>query len=195
MDAEVRQRWDALRKMNEAAYIGLALPRYLVRQPYGKVSDPIEAFGFEEFEPAKAGTPSSHENYLWGNSSILCGYLLASWFQAESWGMPWSGAGEVGELPLFKFKDQDGESTVKPCGEAWLNDRAAAQLLSSGLIPVLSIRGRDAVRVSALTRAGLEELCTALASWLVPEVPPVGAAVPFTPELCERFRAAASRGA
>ena len=41
------------------------------------------------------------------------------------------------------------------------------------------------VRVSAATGQGLAELCAALARWLVPEAPPAGAAVPFTPRSCE----------
>jgi tRNA modification GTPase len=43
-----------------------------------------------------------------------------------------------------------------------------------------------AVAVSALTKEGLPELCQAIASWLVPEAPPAGAAVPFTPALCDQ---------
>jgi tRNA modification GTPase len=43
----------------------------------------------------------------------------------------------------------------------------------------------SAVRVSAQTGEGLADLCQALAQWLVPEPPPPGAAVPFTPPLCE----------
>jgi tRNA modification GTPase len=42
-----------------------------------------------------------------------------------------------------------------------------------------------AVRVSAVTGAGLADLCAALARRLVPEAPAPGVAVPFTPHLCE----------
>jgi tRNA modification GTPase len=47
-----------------------------------------------------------------------------------------------------------------------------------------------AMHVSALTGAGLAELCQALGRWLVPEPPPPGAAVPFTPALCARVEEA-----
>src|SRR5262249_18501205 len=47
-----------------------------------------------------------------------------------------------------------------------------------------------AVRVSARTGAGLAELCQALARWLVPDPPPPGAALPFTPALCSRIEEA-----
>jgi tRNA modification GTPase len=49
----------------------------------------------------------------------------------------------------------------------------------------------DAVKVSAATGQGLDELCAALARWLVPEAPPPGAAVPFTPRLCDAVEEAA----
>ena len=42
-----------------------------------------------------------------------------------------------------------------------------------------------AVRISARTGAGLGELGTRLERTLVPNPPPDGAAVPFTPELCD----------
>jgi tRNA modification GTPase len=44
-----------------------------------------------------------------------------------------------------------------------------------------------ALHVSAVTGAGLAELTQAISRRLVPEVPPAGAAVPFTPGLCERI--------
>jgi type VI secretion system protein ImpC len=58
------------------------------------------------------------------------------------------GSGEVGELPVHKFKE-NGETKVKPCAEAWLSERAAQSMLGKGLMPVLSIRGRDAMRLKA----------------------------------------------
>jgi tRNA modification GTPase len=45
----------------------------------------------------------------------------------------------------------------------------------------------DAVRVSARTGTGLDELCHALAQWLVPDSPPPGTAVPFTPAISDRI--------
>jgi tRNA modification GTPase len=44
-------------------------------------------------------------------------------------------------------------------------------------------RAGGAPRVSAATGEGLGELVAALGRWLVPEAPPPGAAVPFTPDL------------
>jgi tRNA modification GTPase len=51
----------------------------------------------------------------------------------------------------------------------------------------------NALRVSALTGEGIGELCSELSRWLVPEVPPAGAAVPFSPELCDAVAEALER--
>lgn len=134
---------EALRRTSDAAHLGLATPRFLLRQPYGKSSDPIDAFPFEEM----AATPV-HETYLWGNPAWLWGYLLADAFAAEGWAMDLDG-GEIGGLPVYKFA-REGESVVTPCAEAWLTDKAADVILSHGIVPVLSIRGRDAVRLVGL---------------------------------------------
>jgi type VI secretion system protein ImpC len=142
--ADVRAAWRALRELPAASYVGLALPRFLLRQPYGKDSEPIESFLFEELPG-----DHSHEAFLWGNSAILCGHLLAAAFQAEGWEMRTSGYGEVGDLPVYKFREE-GETKVKPCAEAWLSDRAAEAIFKQGLMPVLSVRGRDAARLAGL---------------------------------------------
>lgn len=135
------EKFESLRRMPEAAYLGLVTPRFLLRQPYGKSSDPIEAFPFEEM-PANP----DHESYLWGNPALLCGYLLAAAAADEVLAPEFQEGGEVGGLPLHKFTS-DGETQVKPCAEAWLNERAAEVILSHGIMPVLSIRGRDAVQL------------------------------------------------
>ena len=139
--ADVREAWQAVRKLPEASSLGLALPRFLLRQPYGKESDAIDTFPFEELP---ADLP--HESFLWGNPAILCGYLLAGAFQADGWQMRPSGYGEVGELPVYRFK-AEGETKVKPCAEAWVSERAGDVIMEMGLMPVLSIKGRDAVRL------------------------------------------------
>src|SRR5262249_47185840 len=51
-------------------------------------------------------------------------------------------------------------------------------------------QAEGAIRVSAQTGEGIPELCAALSRWLVPDVPPAGAAVPFTDSLCDGIEAA-----
>jgi type VI secretion system protein ImpC len=139
------EEFAALRRMPEAVHLGLALPRFLLRQPYGKGSDSIEAFPFEEMP-----TKPDHESYLWGNPAFLCGHLLAELFATQGSDLEVDGGGgEVGGLPIHTFTS-DGETQVKPCAEAWLNERAASAILKRGIMPVLSVRGRDAVQLLTL---------------------------------------------
>jgi type VI secretion system protein ImpC len=138
------KEFDALRQVSEAAHICLLMPRFLLRQPYGKNSDPIETFPFEEM-PAKP----EHQSYLWGNPAFLCARLLAEAFAADPSDLDSQEAGEVTGLPVHQFT-RDGETQVKPCAEAWLSDRAAEAILRQGIMPVMSVRGRDAVQILTL---------------------------------------------
>jgi type VI secretion system protein ImpC len=91
-----------------------------------------------------------HGSYLWGNPAFLCGQLLAELFAAQGSELEVDGGGgEVGGLPIHTFTS-DGETQVKPCAEAWLNERAADAILKRGIMPVLSVRGRDAVQLLTL---------------------------------------------
>jgi type VI secretion system protein ImpC len=142
MPADSRAAWAALRALPEATHLGLVFPRVLLRQPYGKGSDAVESFPFEELSGEAA-----HESFLWGGGAIVCGWLLAAAFRAEGWAFTASGSGELEELPVYKFT-QDGETVVKPCAEVWLTDRAGERILEHGLMPLLSIKGRGAVRLA-----------------------------------------------
>ena len=90
-----------------------------------------------------------HETYLWGNPALLCGYLVGNAAADGTLDNAFAEGGEVGGLPLHTFR-RDGETQVQPCAEAWLSERAAEAILSRGIMPVLSIRGRDAVQLLTL---------------------------------------------
>lgn len=123
--------WAALRQMPEARYLGLAAPRFLLRLPYGARTDPTEHFAFEEFTGAPA-----HEDYLWGNPSLLCLVLLES-------------PGMLTGLPLHVY-ERDGQTLLQPCAETLLPLTVAEAMLERGIMPVLALSDRDAVRVARL---------------------------------------------
>ena len=134
----------ALRRRPEANHLGLALPRFLLRHAYGIRSDPIETFPFEEFDPVP-----ERESHLWGNPAFLCGHLISQHFAESGWEFDAEQGGEISGLPIQQIVGEDGVDT-KPCAEAWLSETAEEAIRSRGIIPVLSIRGRDAVRISTL---------------------------------------------
>lgn len=133
------ESWHALRALPQAAWLGLAMPRFLLRLPYGKQTDPVERFAFEEMQP-----PPAHENYLWGNPALLCVLLLAQSFSEAGWDLRPGMHQEVDGLPLHVYK-RDGESVAKPCAEALLTEPAVERMLDLGVMPFVSPVGRDAV--------------------------------------------------
>jgi type VI secretion system protein ImpC len=135
--------WAELRRMDEARYVGLAAPRFLLRLPYGAETEPAERFEFEEFEE---GEPR-HADYLWGNPAFVCAQLLAEAFARSGWAMRSGEAKEIEGLPLHVYRSQ-GESRVKPCAEVSLTERAAERMMDRGVMPLVSYRDSDTVRVA-----------------------------------------------
>lgn len=139
-EEEVRA-WDALRRLPEAAYLGLAIPGFLLRLPYGRDTDEIEAFAFEEMpdEPV-------HEHYLWGNPAFACACLLAQSFSREGWDMTPGSVHDIDGLPIHSF-EVNGETGLKPCAEVLLSDKAVEAMIDKGIMPLASIKGTDAARL------------------------------------------------
>jgi type VI secretion system protein ImpC len=133
--------FEDLRQSLKARWIGLALPRFLLRLPYGAATVETENFAFEEM-PA---TPR-HEDYLWGHPALACALLLAQAFERDGWRMRPGQVSEIGGLPAHIYR-QDGESVLKPCAEVLLTEAAANLLLDRGLMPLASIKDTDRIRL------------------------------------------------
>jgi type VI secretion system protein ImpC len=129
--------WAEFRTSPGAGWVGLALPRFLLRLPYGEATSPIESFPFDEMPE------SEHEDYLWGNPAFLCVLLLAQAFESSGWDME-SIPRRVEGLPLH-IHYEDGEPAAKPCAEVLLSQSDAAYLLEAGVMPVISLKGQDTV--------------------------------------------------
>jgi type VI secretion system protein ImpC len=138
---ELAEAWLLVRQLPESAYVGLALPRFLLRLPYGKRTVRVEGFDFEE-QP----TPPRHGDYLWGCPSLAAALLLGQSFRRSGWSLRPGQTVELDGLPQHVY-EADDEPEVKPTAEAWLNDGCAGVILSEGLMPVLSVANRDAVQV------------------------------------------------
>ena len=140
-DENALASWRALRRSEAAPWIGLAAPRVLLRLPYGKDTDPIEAFAFEEF----AGSPA-HDELLWGCGSLAAALLIGRAFIARGWEMELGDEREIGDLPVYTFV-RDGERQMQACGEHFLTESKLHTLLTAGLIPIASRGDRSAVVV------------------------------------------------
>ncbi len=143
-EPEAEAAWRALRRAPAAASIGLALPRVLLRLPYGRRSDPVEAFAFEEL------SGDNHESFLWGNPAFACALLIAQSFQEDGWNLRPGVRLDLGDLPAHSYIDKDGEARLTPCAEVLLSQRAAEAILARGVMPLLSHRDLNAVRLLRL---------------------------------------------
>jgi type VI secretion system protein ImpC len=144
LPAEVSEIWDSLRQSPHALHVGLAAPRFILRQPHGKAGDPIETFAFEELP----GQPA-HEAFLWGHPGVLCASAAIDAIQSGDTGLLDFTGGEFGDLPVHQFTE-DGEKAVQPYAEAWLTDRAAERLVKHGVIPMVGAKNENVIRLNHL---------------------------------------------
>jgi type VI secretion system protein ImpC len=133
--------WEELRSHPAARYLGVALPRFLLRLPYGEDDDECERFSFEELS-----TPPRHEEYLWGSPALACATLLAQNFAASGWEMRPGTTRDLDGLP-HHIRPVDGEIEALPSAEVWLTENAAERMLDAGVMPLASLRDRNAARV------------------------------------------------
>jgi type VI secretion system protein ImpC len=165
----VTQSWEGLSALPEAGYLALTTPRFMLRNPYGKKSDPIDRFNFEEFTPQYG-----LNGMLWGNGSMLAGMLLGQTFTKQ--GLKKMSLGSilsVGDMPYYYLTDKDGDQVALPCTERLLNVRTASEAATAGFIPVLSILNRNEVKLGSFQSLTGSTLAGPWPSKVEPQLPPV----------------------
>jgi len=140
-ESTAQDSWKQIRSRPESASVALALPRFLLRLPYGRETSPLKSFEFEEFSELP-----SHNGYLWGNPAFAVALLLGQSFSEAGWEMRPGNLSQVANLPVHTYR-ADGDSQLKPCAEVLLTEEAVERILDRGLIPLISYKGRDSVRV------------------------------------------------
>ncbi len=144
------ESWSSLRDMPEAAYLGLAAPRFLLRWPYGPKTEPIDPFSFEEFT-----SQNGLRGMLWGNGAVLAGLLLAQTFSEQGLkSMELGAIMTLDDMPFYCYTDAYGDQAALPCTERVVTERVALQLVSEGFLPVLSIKGQPEVRLGSFASLG-----------------------------------------
>ena len=141
-DSDAGKLWAVLRGIPEADYIGMTIPRFLSRLPYGYETEPLETFRFEEF----TGIPL-HDKYLWSNSCFISALLLAQSFSAYGWQMNRRFVQDIEGLPMHMY-GSDGETIYQPCAEVLLTQNACERLMEHGLMPLVSYKNTDHVKLA-----------------------------------------------
>ena len=141
MSGEVAASWQSLRSSPEARFVGLALPRFLLRLPYGKDTQPAELFQFEEMPD-----PTTHESYLWGCPAFACALLLSESFAEQGWELRPGANSEISGLPVYIYT-LEGESQTLPCAEVLMTQTAAEKMVEEGFMPLASLKDQPTVRL------------------------------------------------
>jgi len=121
--------------MPDASYLSLMGPRFLLRHPYGKRSDPISSFALEEFT-----REDGLRGMLWGHPGLLALCVLGVH----------GGQLTINDLAFHHYVDADGDSVALPCTERLVNTNAATLLRDYGISAVMAHKGEALVRLSGV---------------------------------------------
>ena len=133
--------WKSLRESEDARYLGLAMPRFLARLPYGAKTEPVEEFGFEE---DVAGAESS--SYTWCNAAYAMATNITRAFKMYGWTTRIrviESGGAVEGLPAHTFPTDDGGVAMKCPTEIAISDRREAELARNGFMPLIHKKNSD----------------------------------------------------
>jgi len=134
-------KWKSFRNSEDSRYVALCLPRVLMRLPYGRDTQPVEAFNYEEGVDG-----SDHSKYLWGNAAYALGARLTEAFATYGWcaairGV--EGGGLVEGLPVHTFRTDEGDVALKCPTEIAISDRREKELADLGFVPLVHCKGTD----------------------------------------------------
>lgn len=133
--------WRSLRSSDDARYIGLAMPRFLARLPYGAKTNPVEEFNFEE-----ETSGGEHGSYAWANSAYAMAVNINRSFKLYGWCSCIRGVesgGAVEGLPTHTFPTDEGGVAMKCPTEIAISDRREAELAKNGFMPLLHRKNSD----------------------------------------------------
>ncbi|MFO1498154.1 MAG: type VI secretion system contractile sheath large subunit [Verrucomicrobiota bacterium] len=133
--------WRSLRNSDDARYLGLAMPRFLSRLPYGAKTVPVEEFAFEEDAQG-----ADHSKYVWSNSAYAMGANITRSFKLYGWCASIRGTeagGIVEGLPVHTFPTDDGGVDMKCPTEIAITMRREAELAKNGFMPLSHYKNTD----------------------------------------------------
>ena len=132
-------QWNSFRRSENARYIGLAMPRFMLRAPYHPENNPVRSFNYEE------KTTESSADYLWGSAAFALATRLSESFAKYRWApniIGPQGGGAVEDLPVH-FYEAMGRLTAKPPIDVMISDRREFELAEQGFIPLTLRKNED----------------------------------------------------
>jgi type VI secretion system protein ImpC len=133
--------WRSMRESDDSKYVGLAMPRFLARMPYGAKTNPVEEFEFEEDTAA-----ADSSKYSWCNAAYAMAVNINRAFKLYGWCARIRGVesgGAVEGLPVHTFPSDDGGVDMKCPTEIAISDRREAELAKNGFMPLIHRKNSD----------------------------------------------------
>lgn len=132
-------KWQGFRESEDSRYVGLTMPRFLLRLPYGASTVPVKSFNYEE------DVSDGHNSYLWGNTAFILAERIHDSFAQYRWCaniIGPQGGGAVNDLPLHHFEAMGALQTKIPT-EVLVSERREFELAEEGFIALTMRKGSD----------------------------------------------------
>jgi type VI secretion system ImpC/EvpB family protein len=131
-------KWRSLRQAEDSRFVGLTLPRVLMRVPYTDHSGRVDGFRFhEDVEPL------DRSGYLWGNAAYAFAGVVVRAFATSGWVAGIRGVrrgeesgGLVSGLPVHSFGTDRHGLVPKTSTEVAITDMQDKELADHGFIPL-----------------------------------------------------------
>ncbi|CNH06382.1 EvpB family type VI secretion protein [Yersinia thracica] len=133
--------WRSLRDSEDSRYLGMVMPRFLARLPYGILTNPVDDFNFEE-----NCNDATQGNYVWANAAYAMAANINRSFKEFGWCTAIRGVesgGAVENLPCHTFSSDDGSMNVQCPTEVAISDRRESELAKNGFMPLVHRKNSD----------------------------------------------------
>ena len=132
-------KWNAFRESDDARFVGLTMPNFLLRVPYGDETVPSKKFRYNE------DVSGGNKDFLWGNAAFAFASRLSESFGQYRWCaniIGPQGGGTVGDLPVYNYEAM-GESQMKIPTEVLISERREFELAEQGFIGLTMRKNTD----------------------------------------------------
>jgi len=132
-------KWNSFRQTEDARFVGLTLPNFLLRVPYGDDTVPTKQFRYNE------NVSEGNGQFLWGNAAFAFASRLSESFAQYRWCaniIGPQGGGTVKDLPIYNYQAM-GETQTKIPTEVLISERREFELAEQGFIALTMRKNTD----------------------------------------------------
>ncbi|WP_240160790.1 type VI secretion system contractile sheath large subunit [Burkholderia sp. Ax-1719] len=133
-------KWKAFRETEDARYVGLTMPRFLARLPYGPDTLPVQAFNY--IEDVRGGGSGA---FVWANAAFAFAVNLVRSFVRNGWCLHIRGpraGGLIPDLPVHLY-DLDTGALGKIATDALILETREFEFAGLGLIALSYTSNHD----------------------------------------------------